>query len=295
LQVRQQIRLAAVLDHRRFPGKAGEQREKFYAIQAKYDEFPMSGPHHILVVEDERHLAVGIKFNLEAEGYRVTTVADGPAALKAVEEENFDLMILDIMLPGMSGYAVCEKIREEGSDIPILILSARTLSEDRTRGFNVGANQYLSKPFDLDELISRVRNLLTHHPRGHRSPKPATKLTTYEFAAAKIDFPQYELSIGGKSVSLTKREWELLAFFVENEGRLIPRQEILEEVWQLPGHISTRAPDQFILRLRKLFEADPANPRHFLTIRDLGYRFVARPEDAAKDGDAEQAKESPAQ
>ena len=237
----------------------------------------MAGPHHILVVEDERHLAVGIKFNLEAEGYRVTTVADGPAALKAVENEEFDLMILDIMLPGMSGYAVCEQLREEGNDLPILILSARTLSEDRTRGFNVGANQYLSKPFDLDELISRVRNLLTHHPRGRRSPRPATKLATYEFAGAKINFPQYELSIGGKTASLTKREWELLAFFVENEGRLIPRQEILEEVWQLPGHISTRAPDQFILRLRKLFEADPANPRHFLTIRDLGYRFVARP------------------
>jgi two-component system, OmpR family, alkaline phosphatase synthesis response regulator PhoP len=245
----------------------------------------MGSPHHILVVEDERHLAVGIKFNLEAEGYRVTTVADGPAALKAVEEENFDLMILDIMLPGMSGYAVCEKLREEGEDIPILILSARTLSEDRTRGFNVGANQYLSKPFDLDELISRVRNLLTHHPRGHRTPKPATKLTTYEFAAAKINFPQYELTIAGKNVSLTKREWELLAFFVENEGRLIPRQEILEEVWQMPGHISTRAPDQFILRLRKHFEADPANPRHFLTIRDLGYRFVARPAEEATETD----------
>jgi two-component system OmpR family response regulator len=235
-------------------------------------------PQHILVVEDERHLAVGIKFNLEAEGYRVTTAADGPSALKAVENNDIDLVILDIMLPGMSGYAVCEKLREDGDDIPILILSARTLSEDRTRGFDVGANQYLSKPFDLDELLSRVRNLLTHHPRGRRSPRPATKLTTYEFAAAKIDFPKYELTIGGKPVQLTKREWELLAFFVENEGRLIPRQEILEEVWQMPGHISTRAPDQFILRLRKLFEADPANPRHLLTIRDLGYRFVARPE-----------------
>jgi two-component system OmpR family response regulator len=237
-------------------------------------------PQHILVVEDERHLAVGIKFNLEAEGYRVTTVPDGPAALRKIEDDDIDLVVLDIMLPGMSGYAVCEKLREEGDDIPILILSARTLAEDRTRGFDVGANQYLSKPFDLDELLSRVRNLLTHHPRGRRAPRPAaTKLTTYEFAAVRVDFPNYELSIGGKSVQLTKREWELLAFFVENEGRLIPRQEILEEVWQMPGHISTRAPDQFILRLRKLFESDPANPRHFLTIRDLGYRFVASPED----------------
>jgi two-component system OmpR family response regulator len=163
--------------------------------------------------------------------------------------------------------------------VPILILSARTLSEDRTRGFDVGANQYLAKPFDLDELLSRVRNLLTHHARRHQRARPAPAgLTTFEFNAAKIDFPQYELTVDGKSVQLTKREWEILAFFVQNEGRLIPRQELLEKVWQMPGHINTRAPDQFILRLRKIFESDPANPRHFLTIRDLGYRFVARPE-----------------
>jgi len=242
----------------------------------------MSASKHILVVEDERHLAVGIKFNLEAEGYRVTTVGDGPAALREVEEHDseFDLVILDIMLPGMSGYAVCEALRERGNDVPVLILSARTLSEDRTRGFNVGANQYLSKPFDLDELLSRVKNLLTHHTRRHQTQRPASsKLTTYEFGDAKIDFAKYELSVGGKVVQLTKREWELLDFFVENEGRLIPRQEILERVWQMPGHISTRAPDQFILRLRKIFESDPAEPRHFLTIRDLGYRFIARPDE----------------
>ena len=245
----------------------------------------MSSAQHILVVEDERHLAVGIKFNLEAEGYRVTTAADGPAALRELEEHDadIDLVILDIMLPGMSGYAVCEAVRERGNDVPILILSARTLSEDRTRGFNVGANQYLSKPFDLDELLSRVNNLLTHYTRRHQAPRAASgKLVTYEFAAAKIDFPQFQLTVEGKPAQLTKREWELLAFFVENEGRLIPRQEILESVWEMPGHINTRAPDQFILRLRKIFEADPANPRHFLTIRDLGYRFVAKPDGAAK-------------
>jgi len=243
----------------------------------------MSAPKHILVVEDERHLAVGIKFNLEAEGYRVTTVGDGPGALRELEEQDseIDLVILDIMLPGMSGYAVVEALRERGNDVPILILSARTLSEDRTRGFDLGANQYLSKPFDLDELLSRVKNLLTHYTRRHQAPRPAaSKLATYEFRDAKIDFSQYELAVAGQPVQLTKREWELLAFFVENEGRLIPRQEILEQVWQMPGHINTRAPDQFILRLRKIFEADPANPRHFLTIRDLGYRFVARPEEA---------------
>jgi len=236
---------------------------------------------HIVVVEDERHLAMGIKFNLEEEGYRVTTVGNGPAALELYEENEaeIDLIILDIMLPGMSGYSVCEELRERGSDVPVLILSARTLSEDRTRGFDVGANQYLSKPFDLDELLSRVKNLLTHHARRHQIPTNSSRnVTTYEFGSAKIDFPQFELTVDGKEIQLTKREWELLEFFVENEGRLIPRQELLEKVWRMPGHIQTRAPDQFILRLRKAFETDPANPKHFLTIRDMGYRFVAKPE-----------------
>ena len=232
----------------------------------------------ILIVEDERHLAMGIKFNLEKEGYHVTVVGIGPAALEFLDEIDADLIILDIMLPGMSGYSVCQALRERGNDVPILILSARTLAEDRTRGFDVGANQYMSKPFDLDELLSRVKNLLTHHTRRHQAaPLPAARPATYEFAAAKINFPQFELSVAGKPVQLTKREWELLEYFVEHEGRLIPRQEILENVWRMPGHIQTRAPDQFILRLRKVFEADPANPKHFLTIRDMGYRFVAKP------------------
>src|SRR5438034_3078314 len=240
----------------------------------------MPSAKHILVVEDERHLAMGIKFNLEDEGFRVTTVASGPAALELLEESDaeIDLIILDIMLPGMSGYSVCEELRQRGSDLPILILSARTLSEDRKRGFDVGANQYLSKPFDLDELLSRVKNLLTHHVRRHQAPREVpSALNIYEFAAAKINFPQFELTVAGKPVQLTKREWELLEYFVENEGRLVPRQELLEKVWRMPGHIQTRAPDQFILRLRKIFEADPANPKHFLTIRDMGYRFIANP------------------
>ena len=247
----------------------------------------MSSAKHILVVEDERHLAMGIKFNLEAEGYRVTAIGDGPAALKLVEENeaDIDLIVLDIMLPGMSGYSVCETLRQRGSDVPVLILSARTLSEDRTRGFDVGANQYLSKPFDLDELLSRVRNLLTHHARRHQAASPVATtngLTIYEFGTAKLNFPQFEALVQGKPVPLTKREWELLEYFAQNEGRLIPRQEILERVWRMPGHIQTRAPDQFILRLRKTFEADPANPRHFLTIRDMGYRFVAKPAEAGQ-------------
>lgn len=240
----------------------------------------MAGEKHILIVEDERHLAMGIQFNLENEGYRVTTVGSGTEALRLIDEQEaeFDLIILDIMLPGMSGYAVCEALRQRGSDIPILILSARTLAEDRTRGFDVGANQYLTKPFDLDELLSRVRNLLIHYPRRFQAARPlSTRLARFAFGRAEVDFAQCEVRVAGQNVTLTKREWELMAYFVENEGRLIPRHELLEQIWRIPGHIQTRAPDQFLSRLRKVFEVDPANPQHFLTIRDMGYRFVAQP------------------
>jgi len=233
---------------------------------------------HILVVEDEPHLAILIKFNLEQENYRVTTVGDGPAAIAMLEKEPVDLMILDLMLPGMSGYAVCEALREEGSDLPVLMLSARTLAEDRSRGFDVGANQYMMKPFELDELFSRVKNLLRMSSRQ----RPETgdggfTIGRYQFASAEIDFRGYQVTVGGEPVKMTPLELKLLHYFVVNEGRVIPRQEILEAVWEMPGHVQTRAPDQFMRRLRKIFEADPANPQHFLTIRDAGYRFVAEP------------------
>ena len=242
----------------------------------------MSNNEHILVVEDEEHLATGIKYNLVAEGYRVTTVGDGPSALELLHDqpEGVDLVILDLMLPGMSGYAVCEAFRAFDMDTPVLMLTARTLTEDRTRGFDVGANQYLTKPFDLDEFLSRVKNLLTFHSRGERRRRKSSgNVPEYEFAEAKINFETFEATVAGEPVRLTQLEMTLLRYFVENEGRVIPRRELLENVWAVPGTINTRAPDQFIRRLRKTFEPDPAQPRHFLTIRDAGYRFVAEPEE----------------
>ena len=236
---------------------------------------------HILVVEDETHLATGIKYNLVAEGYRVTTVGDGPAALRLLREnpETVDLVILDLMLPGMSGYAVCEAFRAFDMDTPVLILTARTLTEDRTRGFDVGANQYLTKPFDLDEFISRVKNLLTFHSRSERQRRKLSGgAATFEFADAKINFETFEVTVRDEPIRLTQLEMTLLRYFIENENRVIPRRELLENVWGMPGTLNTRAPDQFIRRLRKTFEPDPAEPRHFLTIRDAGYRFIANPE-----------------
>jgi two-component system alkaline phosphatase synthesis response regulator PhoP len=236
--------------------------------------------NHILVVEDEEHLATGIKYNLVAEGYRVTIVGDGPSALKILEEnpEGVDLVVLDLMLPGMSGYAVCEALRSIDMDLPVLILTARTLSEDRTRGFDVGGNQYLTKPFDLDEFLARIKNLLIYHGRDKRRMPPAGRIGEFQFADAKINFETFEVTVAGEEVRMTQLEMTLLRYFVENEGRVIPRRELLEKVWGVPGGLNTRAPDQFIRRLRKTFESNPAEPRHFLTIRDAGYRFLANPE-----------------
>ena len=231
---------------------------------------------HVLVVEDENHLAVGIKFNLEAEGFQVTTVDNGPDALKLIESEEtqVDLVVLDLMLPGMSGYDVCERLRDAGESMPVLILSARTLTEDRTRSFDVGANQYLTNPFELDELISRVRNLLASSSVSRPEESATPNLVEYKFAGSKVNFDTYQVDVRGSSVRLTQLQIKVLRYFVENEGRVIPRAQLLEDVWALPGTINTRAPDQIIRQLRKTFEPDPANPIHFLTIRDAGYRFV---------------------
>ncbi len=243
----------------------------------------MAEKAHILVVEDEQHLATGIKYNLDAEGYRVTTVGDGPSALAAVEENagDIDLVVLDLMLPGMSGYAVCESLRARDKNLPVLILSARTLAEDRARGFDVGANQYLTKPFDLDEFLSRIRNLLELHGSGvQQSEAEPSRVMVFEFGDVVVNFDTFEVTVGDQPVRMTQLEMSLVRYFAENEGRVIPRNELLENVWGLPGNLQTRAPDQFIRRLRKAFESNPAQPKHFLTIRDAGYRFIAHPDES---------------
>lgn len=234
----------------------------------------------IIVVEDEQHLGIGIKYNLEAEGHRVTLVNDGPTALKLIQSDPhaFDMMILDLMLPGMSGYVVCETIREAGINLPILILSARSLPEDRARGFDVGANQYLNKPFDLDELLSRVNNLLRLYPRTAITPPREHKnLKELHFGNATVNFETYQVMVSGSEVRLTQKELKLLKYFAENEGRVIARQELLGAVWEISGDMQTRTVDQYMSRLRKLFEVNTDDPKHFLTFRDAGYRFVANP------------------
>jgi len=239
---------------------------------------------HILVVEDEEHLACGIKFNLEAEGYAVIVAGDGQAALERMGAvaPPIDLVVLDIMLPGMSGYAVCEAIRAAGNDLPVVMLTARTLVEDRIRGFDAGTDVYLQKPFDLEELLSVVRNLLARRSRADRAAAPghgggSSPEAVYRFGTAEVNFDTWEVRVRGEPVRLTSLEMKLFKYLVDHEGKVVPRKELLENVWGLTRAPATRTVDTFMLALRKYFEADPSKPVHFLSVRGTGYRFVGEP------------------
>jgi two-component system OmpR family response regulator len=230
----------------------------------------------VLIVEDEEHLALGLKFNFEAEGYQVDVASEGKRALAILAQADppVDLVVLDLMLPGMSGYEICEAIRLENHDLPIMVLSARTLSEDKARAFDLGVDQYVTKPFNLPEVLSRVRNLAKRRPVSRR---PSVEIETVEFGRAKIDFRRYEAFFDGEPRKLTPMEMKLLQLFVRHEGAVLSRREILAKVWDMNPAPETRTVDNFILRLRKHFEIDPAHPRHFQSVRGAGYRFLADP------------------
>jgi two-component system alkaline phosphatase synthesis response regulator PhoP len=234
---------------------------------------------HILVVEDEQHLAFGIKFNLEAEGYTVTVAGDGPAALDLLPAAAppVDLLVLDLMLPGMSGYAVCETLRSRGDTLPVVMLTARTLVEDRIRGFDSGADVYLQKPFDLEELLSVIRSLLSRRGRDDRPAEPAdvAPASTVRFGSAEVDFDTWEATSRGAPVKLTSLEMKLLKYLVQHEGKVVTRDELLTKVWGMNRPPATRTVDTFMLNLRKTFEDDPSRPVHFLSVRGTGYKFVS--------------------
>jgi two-component system, OmpR family, alkaline phosphatase synthesis response regulator PhoP len=236
----------------------------------------------ILIVEDERHIGLPLKFNCDAEGYDATLVEDGPSAVKLFEErpDAFDLVILDLMLPQMSGYAVLERLRAQEVYVPVLILTARTLSEDRVRGFDAGADQYMSKPFELPELLARVRSLMTRHAQVKGAVTPLTAKGADEvfvFDEATINFTRHEVAVRGEPRTLTSLEMKLLKYLIEHEGAVLTRNELLDNVWGLDSSPTPRTVDNFIARLRQHFEINPAIPRHFLSVRGVGYRFVAKP------------------
>ena len=236
----------------------------------------------ILIVEDERHLADGLRFNLEAEEHEVELVETGEDALRLLTEQprRFDLVVLDVMLPGIDGFAVTAELRRMGQYVPVLILTARGRSEDVLSGFGAGADDYLTKPFELPIFLSRVRGLLrrTEWFRLEAANK-TTPLTQYAFSGKVIDFEQLEVRSGSKRLPLTMMEASLLRYFVENEGKPVSRKTILDRVWNVREDTDTRAIDNFIVRLRRYVEDEPSRPRHLQTVRGVGYRFVASPDE----------------
>jgi DNA-binding response OmpR family regulator len=232
----------------------------------------------ILLVEDEQHLAEGLRFNIEAEGHQAVVASDGEQALRLVliEQERFDAVVLDIMLPGIDGFAVASELRSAGKYMPILMLTARGRAEDVLKGFEAGADDYLAKPFELTILVARLSGLL-RRSRWNEQDLPAAPDAVpdvYEFDGRTIDFVGMQVRARGESHPLTLMECELLRYFVRNAGQPVSRASILEDVWNLHEGTDTRAIDNFIVRLRRYIEDRPASPRFLLTVRGVGYKFA---------------------
>jgi DNA-binding response OmpR family regulator len=244
----------------------------------------------VLIVEDEAHLAEGLRFNLEAEGYSVQVAADGEVALDLLDQAGgkFDVVVLDVMLPGMDGFAVASALRKARNYVPILILTARGRPEDVLAGFAAGADDYLSKPFELPIFLARLQGLLRRSAwlsSTKRSFPVADKTDAtgagaadselFVFSGTTIDFGSLELRRENSTIQMTLMEAKLLRHLIGNRGKTVSRKSILEDVWGLREDTDTRAIDNFIVRLRRYLEKDPSQPRHLVTVRGVGYRFVA--------------------
>ena len=224
----------------------------------------------MLLVEDEDHLRDVIHLNLDLEGYDVTSVGDGKSALEEVEGKRFDLLVLDIMLPEINGFQVCETIRLRNNNLPILIISAKGGSQDKIQGLKLGADDYLAKPFNLEELLLRVKNLLKRTDRD----AIATPFEIYEFGGNTVDFTSFEIKTSrGMKRLLSKKEITLLRLLIERKNAVVSREQILESVWGYDVYPSTRTIDNYILAFRKYFEEDPKAPQYFISIRGIGYKF----------------------
>jgi two-component system alkaline phosphatase synthesis response regulator PhoP len=225
----------------------------------------------ILLVEDEENLHEALKLNLELEGYEVTSSYDGAAAMNAVHSEYFDLIILDIMLPEMDGISVTETIRLRDNEVPILILSAKNSSADRVLGLKKGADDYLTKPFNLEELLLRVHKLIQ---KNKKLQDKSTVGDMYSFGKNRVDFKAQEAFTGkGEKITLSKKETMLLKLLVENKNEVVPREKILQSVWGYNVYPTTRTIDNFILNFRKYFEEDSRNPKYFHSVRGVGYKY----------------------
>ncbi|MBV6429965.1 MAG: Transcriptional regulatory protein WalR [Bryobacteraceae bacterium] len=245
--------------------------------------------NRVLVVEDEQHLAEGLRFNLEDEGYQVQTVETGESALDVLRAQpsGFDLVILDVMLPGKDGFSVMSELRGEGQFVPTLMLTARGHPEDVLKGFAAGADDYLTKPFELAILMARLRGLLRRREWLRASmdasarpvtPAEAPAADEFRFGDKTVNFDRLELHVRDQVFPLTLMEANVLRYLIQHEGTAVSRKKMLEEVWGLHEDTDTRAIDNFMVRLRRYIEDDPSHPRHLLTVRGVGYRLIAAPE-----------------
>lgn len=226
----------------------------------------------ILLAEDEKNLRDTITLNLELEGYEVVSVADGKMALKVFDEQRFNVVILDIMMPEFNGIEVCRKIRLTNSDTPILFLTAKGTTEDKLNGFKAGGDDYITKPFNLDEFLARIRVLVKFSLRQLHQD---SGLSSYQFGPNQVDFKTFKaVGHSGQEIKLTKKEALLLKLLLDRKNQVVSRQQILQYVWGYDVYPSTRTIDNFILSFRKYFESDPKNPQYIQSIRGVGYKFV---------------------
>lgn len=224
--------------------------------------------HRILLVEDDQILAIALRKGLESEGYAVEIAADGIAGLRAANEQEFDLLILDVMLPRQSGFEVCEQLRAAGNETPIIMLTARDLEVEKVQGLKLGADDYITKPFSLSELFARVEAVLRRTKRG------LANADIYQCNDLILDFKTFTATKGGEPLDLSPREFRVLQFFVERRGEVVSRDQLLNRVWSYNAFPTTRTVDQHIAKLRQKIEDTPNNPRLLLTVHGLGYKFT---------------------
>jgi len=228
----------------------------------------MSDRSRVLVVEDEEAILLGLEENLVYAEYDVLTAADGPTALECATNEIPDLILLDIMLPGLSGFEVCRQLRDKGMEMPVIMLTARGDEFDKLHGFEMGADDYVTKPFSVDELLARVKAVLSRGRARSAGPR------SYEFDDVRMDLESRTVTKGGNDVTMTRTEFDLLAYFLQNEGKALSRDRVMNDVWGTEYYGTQRSLDSFVANLRRKIEKDAHNPVHILTVHGVGYKFV---------------------
>ena len=223
----------------------------------------------ILVIEDDEAIMLGLEENLDFAGYKVITASDGPGGLELALDRKPDLILLDIMLPGMSGYELCRELRDKGMQMPIVMLTARQDEFDKVHGFEVGADDYVTKPFSLNELLARIKAIMLRGERRSDGPR------MHEFGDCVVDLEARVVARGGKEVQLTRTEFDLLAYFCTNEGKALSRDQVMNDVWGTQYFGTQRSLDSFVASLRSKIEKKSGKPRHILTVHGVGYKFVA--------------------